>query len=373
LILVLVAASTTTGLILVPTVFTDSISIPSWIKTSLGFWVNDQDTMDENNSIEILRGASEQDVAKYTKALHKEKCDRIVDTLIVAKYAVSENFIRNVQQKCYDSGDEQNLQQIKDFLNPNVRLTEIIAPSLSCNCVAFRLDDIRDNKFNNVQTEIINLFMDKNLPLTIGIVGGKFGEDTPFVELIKEKIVTGNLEIANHGWVHEKFSTLNYSEQRILIKLTNDKLFEIFGIVPKVFIPPYNQINEHTVSVLHEKGITHLSAFTYSDFPPFPLKDSTFYSFPVEETQTGDVRTNTDLHQIYPIEHVFSRIKQSLSNYGFAVVLMHPTEFAAIKDGEHINQVNSEPIQELELLIKKIQDEGLRIVPIGKINLDFDD
>src|SRR5437660_12104509 len=119
----------------------------------------------------------------------------------------------------------------------------------SCHCIAFRLDDIQDYWLNNVQTKIIDTFQQKNTSLTIGIIENHVGQDPKITEYIKSKLVTETpkIEIANHGWNHEDFTKFSREQQSILMKNTNDKINSLFGIVPSVFIPPFNTVNSNTM------------------------------------------------------------------------------------------------------------------------------
>ena len=88
----------------------------------------------------------------------------------------------------------------------------------SCNCVAFRLDDIQGFWLNKPQIGIIETFQNKDLPLTIGIIGGekfKFGEDPKITNFVKKAInADGSLiEVASHGWEHESFPTFDRNSQ----------------------------------------------------------------------------------------------------------------------------------------------------------------
>jgi len=51
--------------------------------------------------------------------------------------------------------------------------------------------------------------------------------------------------------------------------------------------------------------------------------------------------------------------------------MMHPKEFSTKENGKYTQKVNFDQIHELELLIEKVQDEGLDIVPISEINQRF--
>jgi len=241
---------------------------------------------------------------------------------------------------------------------------------LSCNCVAFRLDDIMDYKKTDVQIQIISTFIENDVPLTMGITGNKFGQDVKLTDFIKEQLKNSDkLEIANHGWNHESFNQYTRNYQSTLINQTNSKLFEIFGVLPTVFIPPFNNFEKTTIGALQDNNMTHMSSAILKDSPPYPLSNETFYRFPAG-TSTGTVDEWLGTYLVLPHTVTFTGIEQSLSKYGFAVVMMHPKEFSIQQYDDFSDEINWEQIHELELLIKQIQDSRLTIVPIGKMHLD---
>ncbi len=256
----------------------------------------------------------------------------------------------------------------KEFDSLVENATEII----SCNCVAFRLDDIQDYWLNDVQIEIIDIFNERNLPLTIGIIGNDIGEDVQIVSFINQSIPNNLLEIANHGWVHEDFTEYDKETQSNFIKNTNDKLQSIFGVTPIVFIPPYNEYNNDTISAMNENGITHFSSSTTIADPPYPMVDAQLYSFPASAT-TGELSLESSLFTGINHKLTLSQIQNSISEYGFAVVMIHFQDFSVIKEGDYLNQINWNQIKELELLLNRIKIAGIDIVPISKIDFDPDD
>ena len=302
----------------------------------------------------------------------------ILASIVVAVVAISiisglllepEN-IQNSDTNTLILESEKN-QQLQSFQSSNL---------LSCNCVAFRLDDV-PSPFSNVESEVINMFMEKNIGLTLGIVGGWMKDGSGnvvhneenkkrLVELIKEQSQTNNeiLELANHSWLHRSLLNFDKDGQRERIMSSHNVLIEIFETKPTVYIPAFNDFNDDTIEILTENGYTHLSSGRNKDFAPFPMKDSEFYRFPATgltgwQADSGEYITST--HQ-----GAFSDVKKSLSKNGFAVVMMHAKDFTVIENDEHIDEIHPRKIEQLELLIKDIHDDGLRIVPLGKINLD---
>jgi peptidoglycan/xylan/chitin deacetylase (PgdA/CDA1 family) len=250
--------------------------------------------------------------------------------------------------------------------------TESPTEITSCNCVAFRLDDIQDYWINDVQIEIMEIFNERGIPITIGIIGSEIGEDTQIVSYINQSIPSNLLEIANHGWKHEDFTEYDKKTQSHLIKNTNEQLQNIFGVTSTVFIPPYNEYNNDTISAMNENGITHFSSSTIIANPPYPMIDAQLYSFPTGAS-TGELYLETSLFTGINHKLTLSQIQNNISEYGFAVVMMHPQEFSVIEGEEHLNQINWNQIRELELLLDRIKIEGLDLVPISKIDFDLDD
>jgi len=278
-------------------------------------------------------------------------------------------------------GDTNEIEVIAEqFLEPNLAtdnlepdsLEENISEITSCNCVAFRLDDIQDYWINDVQIEIMEIFNEQDIPLTIGIIGSEIGEDTQIVSYINQSISSNLLEIANHGWKHEDFTEYDKETQSQLIKNTNEQLQNIFGVTPTVFIPPYNEYNNDTISAMNENGIIHFSSSTNIANPPYPMMDAQLYSFPAGAS-TGELYLENSLFTGINHKLTLSQIQKSISQYGFAVIMMHPQDFSVIEGEEHLNQINWNQIRELELLLDRLKIAELDIVPISKIDFDLDD
>jgi len=238
----------------------------------------------------------------------------------------------------------------------------------SCNCVAFRLDDVRDFNLNNVQIQIMEVFRNHKIPLTIGIIGNSFGEDDMIINyIVKQRSAHEfELDLANHGWEHERFSKLEQDTQSLLIKKTNERIYDLVGVYPTLFIPPYNVFNNDTILAAIENNMTHFSA-GYMDTSEFFPHNFPIYHIPQTAT-TGKI----DSYGLFSgLNHnmTFNIIQSNIANRTFSVVTLHPYEYAIIENGDYINEVNYTQIAELELLLTKIQEEGIRPVPLQKIKI----
>ena len=79
-------------------------------------------------------------------------------------------------------------------------------PSLTCNCVAFRLDGIQDYWLNLVQIEVVKTMLENDIPVTIGISGNSFGEDPKLLKFFLGATTNGGFEISLNGVGSEDFS-----------------------------------------------------------------------------------------------------------------------------------------------------------------------
>jgi predicted deacetylase len=244
----------------------------------------------------------------------------------------------------------------------------IVVQEFSCKCVAFRLDDIQNFPPDNLQYKVIDFFMEKKIPLNIGIIGNLFPKDSYVVEYVNEQLEKNGeyLEISNHGWKHEDFTKFSKDEQSKLIKQTNDVLLENINVKTTLFIPPYNRFNEDTITALEENQMTHMSSVISLYESPMNPYRSGMYHFPSTST-TGEYGAG-QIWTAWTGQKTFAFIEQSIWGNGFAVVMMHPRDFGQFaKTG---NAVNLEQFEELELVINKIQDAGWKIVFLGEMNLN---
>lgn len=246
----------------------------------------------------------------------------------------------------------------------------------SCQCVVFRMDDIQDYWLDNVQIGTISEFQHKNINLTIGIIGNYFGHDEKLVGFISDSLKQDlpKLVIANHGWNHENFDTFSRDEQSVLIHNTNQKILNTLGIMPNIFIAPYNIINNDTRIALFDNKIVYLSTNETQDKPPYKISDNAFYRFPAT-AKIGDINKENSAWSSLNHEETYAEILRSMIKYGFAVVLLHPQDYANKHSGfVYDNTINQTQIHELDLLIDNIQNDGFQLVSLDDIpkNANYD-
>lgn len=281
--------------------------------------------------------------------------------------------------KSTDSAGKQNpLVGKKITVTSDLRLVKMYLHNpelnndyLNCNCVAFRLDDVQDYYLAPAQTEILSVFDQKKTPVTLGIIGSVIGSDQKIVSSIKSLVASGNAELANHSWRHSVYTKMTKSEQESDLLQTNKKISDTFGLIPTTFVPPQNIHNAETRTILQANKFTHIShGEDGSTDEPTKFQKSTFYEFPAF-AYTAKLNPDTGIWRQLSTAQTMGQINDSLFNYGYAVVMLHPYEFSVYENGGYSNKVNSTKIQDLGFLIDKVRSANYSLVTINQIQ-NFD-
>src|SRR6476619_880549 len=62
---------------------------------------------------------------------------------------------------------------------------------MNCNCVIFSLDDIQDYYLNRIQLALMNLFLEKNQSLSLGLIANAFGNDSSILNEVRSGFDAG--------------------------------------------------------------------------------------------------------------------------------------------------------------------------------------
>eukprot|EP01114_Cavostelium_apophysatum_P013378 TRINITY_DN3229_c0_g1_i1.p1 TRINITY_DN3229_c0_g1~~TRINITY_DN3229_c0_g1_i1.p1 ORF type:complete len:437 (+),score=53.79 TRINITY_DN3229_c0_g1_i1:38-1348(+) len=243
--------------------------------------------------------------------------------------------------------------------------------SVGCNCISFRLDSISDYNLTLVQSVLIGVFQQEQVPLTVGIIGNRFGKDAFLSSMVLQGGAGGTLELANAGWDGENYGSLSLANQINLIGLTDEKIFNLSGTHSKSFIPPNGAFSANTAAALESNGYEVLSSFQQSDSPPYG--PSTAGSFNYWRFPSG-ARTrnmaNSAYYEALPYTATYQQIVDQMENYGFASISMTHFEFASRYDGQYVNSINNTALNDLRVLLKAVKCTGLRLVLLGDMQ-DF--
>jgi peptidoglycan/xylan/chitin deacetylase (PgdA/CDA1 family) len=249
-----------------------------------------------------------------------------------------------------------------------------------CSCVVFRIDDIQDYWIQQAQIAVMDLFISKNLTLSVGLIIDDIGNDTILTEKIEEGLDRNLFELALHGWDHEDFTTFDLQQQKDLLKKANEKNQILFGNKSQVFTPPYGKFNNNTLKAMNDLDIKILSSSlqTENDFNEgkdiFNLKVKMINSSSVGDgiyhlpstvsfyDYKGENRTKESLQDI------LNKVDDSISKYGYSVITFHPQDFAKLdEEGEFFDIVDIEQIEDLSLLIDTLKLKNISISSFSDI------
>lgn len=82
---------------------------------------------------------------------------------------------------------------------------------------------------------------------------------------------------------------------------------------------------------------------------------------------TGDLNDDDTSWIGFDHQTTLAQIRQSVKEHGFAVVTMHPMEFAERNGLEYYNRIDEKQIAELGALVSTLQNDGYGIVAVGEL------
>lgn len=264
---------------------------------------------------------------------------------------------------------------------PTYVASGITAP---CKCVIFRLDDISDGYLDAEQLKIMDIFLSKGEPLTLGVIMHKFGNDSTILDKISEGYKKGLFELALHGWEHKNYSDMTEQEQKSSLYEANERMQKIFGNKSDIFIPPFDKFNNDTLNAIRELGIKIMSS-SLSDQYRYDLGRSMYISGKNQNGSTGQgiyyLPYTTDFKDFIgrsqikiPIGVIAKNINATIETYGYAIVLIHPQSFIKLDEqGHFISQdatkahMNETDINALENLIDLLRKNGIGLSSFNKL------
>ena len=264
---------------------------------------------------------------------------------------------------------------------PTYVASGITAP---CKCVIFRLDDISDGYLDAEQLKIMDIFLSKGEPLTLGLIMHKFGNDSTILDKISEGYKKGLFELALHGWEHKNYSDMTEQEQKSSLYEANERMQKIFGNKSDIFIPPFDKFNNDTLNAIRELGIKIMSS-SLSDQYRYDLGRSMYISGKNQNGSTGQgiyyLPYTTDFKDFIghsqikiPIGLIAKNINATIETYGYAIVLIHPQSFIKLDEqGHFISQdatkahMNETDINDLENLIDLLRKNGIGLSSFNKL------
>jgi len=256
--------------------------------------------------------------------------------------------------------------------------------------VVFRLDDvpydrpIYDESRINIDLAVMNVFIERNQPLSLALVMHFIDRNPVLLKNIKDGYNKGLFELALHGWDHADYSNLTEREQEHSLSKANKKMQQLFGKPSSIFIPPYTLFNHSTLPAMKKLGISIFSSEVGTDNYTYFLQNQTrkhdhIYHLP----QMASFETWKDEIPVrIPIKQILKDVDTNIAKYGYAIITLHPQSFVKFKEGLQNDQnassefrkvqrgvqvLDEHQIDNLQALIESILAKNLRITSFSNL------
>ena len=261
----------------------------------------------------------------------------------------------------------------------------------SCNCVVFRINNIQDYWTREAQIPLMDYFIDRGLNVTLGLELNYLGNDSDVVNKVSEGYGAGLFELAIHGSNREIYSGLSEDEQRISLQRANAKMQNMFGNKSNVFIPPLNQFNNDTLVVLSQLGITLFSSSVERELDfnggksIFIAKNVTNVEAPTTASSVSNSSEDTPSRVYHlptaieferygndswikvPVNKILEETSQSIEDYGYGVISLHPTNFLVGNDTLSNRTIDVNDFNDLSLIVNTLSQRGIPILSMSDI------
>jgi hypothetical protein len=290
-------------------------------------------------------------------------------------FAEAISSINNINQSAVKSVNKDNIGNIHD----------------NCNCVIFRMDDIQDYWLNSVQNKVMDVFLNHNQTLSLGLIMHMVGNDSKIVEKVKKGLHKGIFELDLHGWDHVDYTKLSEKEQKDSLSKANEKMQKVFGRNSSIFITPLSVFNKNTLNAMAGLRMNILS----SDIPTETKFDQNKSIFIAQDNSHDklsnglQIINNTKIYHIpatvffkdfqkgqwvkTPIDEILKDITKNIAKYGYAVIVLHPQDFALFtgKSGSsevsYINSIDRNEIFDLSKILDNLFSNNISIKGFGDV------
>jgi peptidoglycan/xylan/chitin deacetylase (PgdA/CDA1 family) len=187
--------------------------------------------------------------------------------------------------------------------------------------VIIRIDDVQDYAFKHAQNYLLQFHSSQGIPADLSVIPGYLGDDKETIILLRNCIQNGS-EISTHGWLHENLSMLDEDTQIQLLKSASEKLRKVLGVDSFILVPPMFSYNAATLAAMKANGYRIISSSVDQPEPTTICEGIRKIPATVElsmyHNSTWAMKTP---------DTIMAEVETSITQYGYAVIVLHPQEF----------------------------------------------
>ena len=205
--------------------------------------------------------------------------------------------------------------------------------------IILRVDDIQASAWREVTIRMTDDALENSMPLVLAVIPEGIEEDDKLYRYLRSQRC--NIELAQHGWDHNKdtggvapeFGSLSKEEAYKRIIEGKAVMEKLADKPPVTFIPPNNYYSAGTAQALDKAGFINISS---EGDQPFDYTSATF---------------DSTKNELISVPEILERCIEGLNEKDLCVVMLHPQDYAT--DGvldEEKYEMYSELLDELKKL-----------------------
>lgn len=192
--------------------------------------------------------------------------------------------------------------------------------------IVFRMDDVQDSYTSYAQSRLMDIFIGKEIPLHIAVIGDSIGDDPQVVEKARLGIERGLFETGLHGFHHIDHSLLDEQNQTQAMAEGSQRIQDVFGIKPTIFVSPFGTFNDATLDAMSHNNMSILSSTIARDNGSLLLHDNGKGIDHLSATTAYRILIPGNIQDKTP-EQIKTEIDELVKKYGYAILVFHPQDF----------------------------------------------
>jgi len=160
---------------------------------------------------------------------------------------------------------------------------------------------------------ILDILEREGVVATFFLIGSNINDS---VKPVMQRQVSLGCELANHSWSHSDMSNMSYYQIQQEITNTNNKIYQMVGVTPKFFRPPYISVSNTMYEAI---DLPFIGGLTCNDWDNSTSAEQRA-SIVLNNVRDGDIVLLHDFDGNYNTVQALGTIIQGLKDRGYAFV-----------------------------------------------------